>query len=57
MNDWDNVIDEDRAKRMMDARERRKKIESEQRARMNARLANRPKTPATEDFDLPAPND
>jgi hypothetical protein len=30
------------------------KREAEQRERLNARLANRPKTPATADFDLPA---
>ena len=33
------------------------KRETEQRERMNARFANRGKTPATSDFDLPAPND
>lgn len=33
------------------------KREAAQRERMNARLANRAKTPATADFDLPAPND
>ena len=31
--------------------------EAEQRERMNARFAGRPTTPATADFDLPAPND
>lgn len=30
---------------------------AEQRQRMQERFANRPKTPATADFDLPAPND
>lgn len=33
------------------------KRESVQRERMSARFANRAKTPATADFDLPAPND
>lgn len=33
------------------------KREAEQRERLNARLANRPKTPATADFDLPASDD
>ncbi len=33
------------------------KREAEQRERMTARFANRAKTPATADFDLPAPND
>lgn len=33
------------------------KREATQRERMNARFANRPKTPATADFDLPASND
>lgn len=31
--------------------------ETEQRARMNARFVDRAKTPASADFDLPAPND
>jgi len=35
----------------------RQAIENAQRERMNARLANRVPTPATADFDLPAPND
>lgn len=30
---------------------------AEQRLQMQERFANRPKTPATADFDLPAPND
>lgn len=33
------------------------KREAVQRERMNARFANRAKTPATADFDLPAPSD
>ena len=33
------------------------KREAVQRERMNARFANRAKTPASADFDLPAPND
>lgn len=33
------------------------KREAEQRDRLNARLANRPQTPATADFDLPASDD
>lgn len=33
------------------------KREAEQRDRLNARLVNRPKTPATGDFDLPASDD
>jgi DNA-binding transcriptional regulator YiaG len=33
------------------------KREAAQRERMNARFANRPRTPATADFDLPASND
>ncbi|WP_459199278.1 hypothetical protein ACQVRX_01625 [Ralstonia pseudosolanacearum] len=33
------------------------KREAAQRERMNARFANRAKTPATADFDLPSPND
>jgi hypothetical protein len=33
------------------------KREATQRERMNARFANRAKTPATADFDLPASND
>ena len=33
------------------------KREAEQRDRLNARFANRPKTPATADFDLPASDD
>lgn len=33
------------------------KREAEQRDRLNARLPNRPKTPATADFDLPASDD
>lgn len=33
------------------------KRETAQRERMNARFANRPKTPATADFDFPAPSD
>lgn len=35
----------------------RDEIEARQRAAMNARFANRPSSPATADFDLPAPND
>ena len=33
------------------------KREVAQRERINARFANRPKTPASADFDLPSPND
>lgn len=33
------------------------KREEAQRERMNARFVNRAKTPASDDFDLPAPND
>lgn len=40
-----------------DALAHRQAIEAAQRERMNARFANRVPTPATADFDLPAPND
>jgi hypothetical protein len=35
----------------------RQAVEAGQRARMRERFANRPLTPATEDFDLPAASD